>query len=65
MEQSPADETGSPLNFGNERKIRKQMRKRRITEEMIRSALTVVPEQWHGKKVPRYAIAIPRLARLC
>ena len=41
-----------PLRFGNEPKLRKQMRKRRITEEMIREALSYEFDDWQGKLGP-------------
>jgi len=41
-----------PLRFSNERKLRKQMRRRKWTEVEIHEALAQNPEQWQGKKGP-------------
>ena len=41
-----------PLRFGNDSKLRKQMRKRKISEEMIREALSYAFDEWHGKLGP-------------
>ncbi len=35
------------------------MRKRRVTEEMIRGALAAVPEEWHGKQGPALRYRYP------
>ncbi len=48
------------LRFSNDAKLRKQMRKRGITEAMIREAMTTSPAcSWRGKSGPalRYTSA--------
>ncbi len=47
---SPAED--KPLRFSNEAKLRKQMRKRGWTEQMLREALATQPTTAKGKLGP-------------
>ena len=59
---SSEEESHKEIRFSNEQKLRKQMRKRKITEEMIRRALASPFEPWHGKLGPAFRYRDPETA---
>jgi hypothetical protein len=52
-----------PLQFTNEPKLRKQMRKRGWTEEQLREALATSPAPWQGKHGPALRYRHPVTAK--